>query len=108
MPYSEEQLNQATIEVIRANKLKECYIRPLAFVGLGELGLYAPNNPVSVCIAVWPWGAYLGAEGLTNGIRAKVSSFTRHHVNVMMTKSKGAGNYINSVLAKARSQKSRL
>lgn len=100
LPYSEEQLNQATIEVIRANKLKECYIRPLAFVGLGELGLYAPNNPVSVCIAVWPWGAYLGAEGLTNGIRAKVSSFTRHHVNVMMTKSKGAGNYINSVLAK--------
>ena len=100
MPYTEEQLNRATLEVIRANKLKECYIRPLAFVGLGELGLYAPKNPVSVCIAVFPWGAYLGDEGLRNGIRAKVSSFTRHHVNVMMTKSKTAGNYINSVLAK--------
>ncbi|MGN6731026.1 MAG: branched-chain amino acid transaminase [Candidatus Binatia bacterium] len=100
MPYTEEQLNRATLDVIRANKLKECYIRPLAFVGLGELGLFAPKNPVSVCIAVFPWGAYLGDEGLRNGIRAKVSSFTRHHVNVMMTKSKTAGNYINSVLAK--------
>jgi len=100
LPYTEEQLNHATLELIRANKLKECYIRPLAFVGLGELGLYAPNNPINVCIAVWPWGAYLGDEGLKNGIRAKVSSFTRHHVNVMMTKSKTTGNYINSVLAK--------
>jgi branched-chain amino acid aminotransferase len=70
------------------------------------LGLYAPKNPVSVCIAVFPWGAYLGDEGLRNGIRAKVSSFTRHHVNVMMTKSKTAGNYINSVLAKHEVKKS--
>jgi branched-chain amino acid aminotransferase len=100
LPYTVEQLNQATLELIRANKLKECYIRPLAFVGLGELGLYAPKNPINVSIAVWPWGAYLGDEGLKNGIRAKVSSFTRHHVNVMMTKSKTTGNYINSVLAK--------
>lgn len=100
LPYTEAQVCQAAIDVVRANKLKECYIRPLAFVGLGELGLYAPNNPVNVCIAVWPWGAYLGDEGLQKGIRAKISSFTRHHVNVMMTKSKGAGNYINSVLAK--------
>ena len=106
IPYTEEQLNRATLDVIRANKLKECYIRPLAFVGLGELGLYAPKNPVSVCIAVFPWGAYLGDEGLRNGIRAKVSSFTRHHVNVMMTKSKTAGNYINSVLAKHEVKKS--
>src|SRR3990172_643206 len=90
----------AYFEGIRANHLKECYIRPLAFVGLGEMGLYAPKNPVNVCIAVWPWGAYLGDEGLQNGIRAKVSSYTRHHVNVMMTKSKASGNYINSVLAK--------
>jgi len=91
---------KATLQVIRANRLKECYIRPVAFVGIGDLGLYAPDNPVHVSIAVWPWGAYLGDEGLKNGIRAKVSSFTRHHVNVMMTKSKAAGNYINSVLAK--------
>jgi branched-chain amino acid aminotransferase len=100
LPYTEEEICRAAVEVIRANKLKECYIRPLAFVGLGDLGLYAPNNPVNVCIAVWPWGAYLGDEGLQKGIRAKISSYTRHHVNVMMTKSKGAGNYINSVLAK--------
>ena len=100
LPYTEAQLIQVTLEVIRENKLKECYIRPLAFVGLGEMGLYAPKNPVNVCIAVWPWGAYLGDEGIRNGIRAKVSSFTRHHVNVMMTKSKSSGNYINSVLAK--------
>jgi branched-chain amino acid aminotransferase len=106
IPYTEAELNRATLDVIRANNLKECYIRPLAFVGLGELGLYAPNNPVSVCIAVFPWGAYLGDEGLRNGIRAKVSSFTRHHVNVMMTKSKTAGNYINSVLAKHEVKKS--
>lgn len=100
LPYTEAQLIQVTLEVIRENKLKECYIRPLAFVGLGEMGLYAPKNPVNVCIAVWPWGAYLGDEGIRNGIRAKVSSYTRHHVNVMMTKSKSSGNYINSVLAK--------
>ena len=106
IPYTEAELNRATLDVIRANNLKECYIRPLAFVGLGDLGLYAPKNPVSVCIAVFPWGAYLGDEGLQNGIRAKVSSFTRHHVNVMMTKSKTAGNYINSVLAKHEVKKS--
>lgn len=101
LPYTVEQLCRATLEVIRANKLKACYIRPLAFLGLGELGIYVPHNPVNVCIAVWPWGAYLGDEGLKNGIRAKVSSYTRHHVNVMMTKSKTTGNYVNSVLAKA-------
>lgn len=106
LPYTQEQLCVATMDLIRANKLKACYIRPLAFVGLGELGLYAPKNPINVCIAVWPWGAYLGDEGLQNGIRAKVSSFTRHHVNVMMTKSKATGNYINSVLAKHEVKKS--
>jgi branched-chain amino acid aminotransferase len=105
LPYSIEQLCQAVKDVIHANKLKECYIRPLAFLGLGELGVYAPNNPVNVCIAVWPWGAYLGEDGIKNGIRAKVSSFTRHHVNVTMTKSKASGNYVNSVLAKAEVKK---
>jgi branched-chain amino acid aminotransferase len=105
LPYSVAELEQATLEVIRANRLKECYIRPLAFLGLGDLGVYAPNNPVNVCIAVWPWGAYLGDEGLRNGIRTKISSFTRHHVNVMMTKSKTTGNYVNSVLAKAEVKK---
>jgi branched-chain amino acid aminotransferase len=101
LPYTVEQLCKATTDVICANRLKACYIRPLAFVGLGELGIYVPNNPVNVCIAVWPWGAYLGDEGIRNGIRAKVSSYTRHHVNATMTKSKTSGNYVNSVLAKA-------
>ena len=105
LPYTVEQIQQATLDTIRANGLKECYVRPAAFVGLGEMGLYAPNNPVNVCIAVWSWGAYLGDEGIKNGIRAKVSSYTRHHVNVMMTKSKAAGNYINSVLAKTEVKK---
>lgn len=105
LPYSVTELEQATLEVIRANKLKECYVRPLAFLGFGEMGVYAPHNPVNVCIAVWPWGAYLGDEGLRNGIRAKISSFTRHHVNVMMTKSKATGNYVNSVLAKAEAKR---
>jgi branched-chain amino acid aminotransferase len=105
LPYSVEQLCQATCDVIRANQLKACYIRPLAFLGLGELGVYAPQNPVNVCIAVWPWGAYLGDDGIKNGIRAKVSSYTRHHVNVTMTKSKTAANYVNSVLAKAEVKK---
>ncbi|MGH7771653.1 MAG: branched-chain amino acid transaminase [Candidatus Binatia bacterium] len=100
LPYTVEQIKLATLDIIRVNGLKECYIRPLAFVGSGEMGLYAPDNPIHVAIAAWPWGAYLGEEGIKNGIRAKVSSYTRHHVNVMMTKSKVSGNYINSVLAK--------
>jgi branched-chain amino acid aminotransferase len=100
LPYKPEQVEEAILEVIRANGLKECYIRPLAFLGVGEMGLYAPKNPIHLIIAAWPWGAYLGDDGIKNGIRAKVSSYTRHHVNVMMTKSKIAGNYVNSVLAK--------
>ncbi len=100
LPYGIEQMTEAVLEVIRVNRLKECYIRPLAFVGDGEMGLYALNNPVRVIVAAWAWGAYLGDEGLKRGIRAKVSSYTRHHVNVMMTNSKISGNYVNSVLAK--------
>ncbi|MGH7833780.1 MAG: branched-chain amino acid transaminase [Candidatus Binatia bacterium] len=100
LPYTFEQIEKAVLDVIRANDLKECYIRPLAFIGLGELGLYAPDNPLQVIVAAWSWGAYLGDEGIKNGIRAKISSYTRHHVNVMMTKSKISGNYVNSVLAK--------
>lgn len=100
LPYPAEQIKRAVLDIITVNGLKECYIRPLAFVGLGEMGLYAPDNPIQVIIAAWPWGAYLGDEGIKKGIRAKISSYTRHHVNVMMTKSKVSGNYINSVLAK--------
>lgn len=100
LPYSEEQIEQAVLEVIRVNGLEECYIRPLAFLGTGEMGLYAAQVPVHVMVAAWAWGAYLGDEGIRNGIRAKVASFTRHHVNIMMTNSKISGNYVNSVLAK--------
>jgi len=100
LSYPVDEIKKAILDVIRVNGLKECYIRPLAFVGSGDMGLYAPDNPVHVVIAAWPWGAYLGDEGIKSGIRAKVSSYTRHHVNVMMTKSKVSGNYVNSVLAK--------
>ena len=100
LPYTMEEIRQGILEVVRMNGLKECYIRPLAFLGMGEMGLYAPENPVHVIIAAWPWGAYLGDEGIKRGITAKVSSYTRHHVNAMMTKSKVSGNYINSVMAK--------
>jgi len=98
--FSPEDMEQAIRQVIKGNGLKECYIRPIAFVGVGEMGLHAPSNPIHVVIAAWPWGAYLGEDGIKNGIRAKVSSYTRHHVNVAMTKSKISGNYVNSVLAK--------
>ena len=99
-PYSAQDLGRAILETIKVNRFRECYVRPVAFVGEGEMGLYAPNNPLHVAIAVWRWGAYLGEEGMRTGIRAKVSSFVRHHVNAMMTKAKVSGNYVNSVLAK--------
>jgi len=101
IPFSPEEVNAAILETLRANKLKEAYIRPLAFVGAGGMGiLITAENPIHLSIAVWSWGAYLGDEGLKNGIRVKTSSYTRHHVNVMMTKAKICGNYVNSVLAK--------
>jgi branched-chain amino acid aminotransferase len=98
IPYPQEQLEQACLEVMRVNKLAEGYIRPVAFFGYGALGVGA-INPVQVAIAAWPWSAYLGEEGLKNGIRAKVSSFTRLHVNVNMVKAKVCGQYVNSFLA---------
>ncbi|MEW6108301.1 MAG: branched-chain amino acid transaminase [Nitrospirota bacterium] len=100
IPYTKEQIKAAIIETVKANKLSECYIRPLVYTGYGAMGLYSKDNPVNVAIAVWPWGAYLGDEGLKNGIRIKVSSFTRHHVNVDMTRAKVCGYYVNSQLAK--------
>ncbi|MEE9614026.1 MAG: branched-chain-amino-acid transaminase, partial [Thermodesulfobacteriota bacterium] len=87
-------------ETLKANALKEGYIRPLVFLGDGVMGLHPKDNPVRVAIAAWEWGAYLGEDGLKNGIKVKVSSFTRHHVNVSMTKAKVVGNYVNSILAK--------
>jgi len=98
--WSREEVVQACLETIRVNELKECYIRPLVFMGEGAMGLFSRDNPVHVTIIAWPWGAYLGEEGLVKGIRAKVSSFTRHGINASMTKAKIVGNYVNSILAK--------
>ncbi len=100
IPFTREQLCSAVIEALKINKLKEAYIRPIAFIGDGEMGLYIHTYPVRVAIACWPWGAYLGDDGLALGIRSKISSFTRHNVNAGMTKAKICGNYVNSILAK--------
>ncbi len=101
MPFTPAQITKAIKDSVKVNKLKECYIRPLVYLGYGAMGLYAKGNPVRVAIAVWPWGAYLGEDGIKHGIRVKVSSFTRLHVNVTMTKSKTCGDYVNSTLAKS-------
>ena len=100
MPYSEDEIADACIQTLTVNKLPAGYIRPIAFIGDGAMGLHPQNNPIRVAIVVWPWGAYLGDEALEKGIRAKISSFTRHHVNASMTKAKVCGNYVNSILAK--------
>jgi branched-chain amino acid aminotransferase len=100
IPFTKKEIRDAIIETVRVNRVKECYIRPLAYIGYGAMGLYPKDNPIRVSIAVWPWGAYLGDEGIEKGIRVKVSSFTRHHVNVDMTRGKVAGYYVNSQLAK--------
>lgn len=100
MPFSHEEIGQAIIDTVKVNEVRECYIRPLVYLGYGELGINNSHCPVCVSIAVWPWGAYLGEGALAEGIRVCVSSYTRHHVNVMMTKAKVVGNYANSQLAK--------
>jgi len=100
IPFTREEIRAAIHKTLVANELSEGYIRPLVFLGEGEMGLHVRNNPVRVAIAAWPWGAYLGEDGLKKGIRAKVSSFNRHHPNAAMSKGKVAGNYVNSVLAK--------
>lgn len=99
-PYTADQMVEATVETLKANKLKGAYIRPLVFIGAGAMGVHPGDNPIQTIIASWHWGAYLGEDALEKGIRVKVSSYNRHHVNVMMTKSKACGNYVNSVLAK--------
>jgi branched-chain amino acid aminotransferase len=100
LPFTAEQITSAIKQTVHENALEECYIRPLVYVGYGKLGLNPLGIPIRVAIAAWPWGAYLGEEGLTSGIRVRISSFTRHHPNIMMTKAKVVGNYANSQLAK--------
>jgi len=99
IPYTREQLNEAQREVVCANKLDSCYLRPIAFYGSEKMGVSPKGAKVHVAIAAWPWGAYLGAEGLEKGIRVKTSSYARHHVNVSMCRAKYSGTYANSILA---------
>jgi branched-chain amino acid aminotransferase len=103
LPYEPEQIREATNELIRRNGLSSCYIRPLAFRGYGEMGLYAKSAPVEVIVAVWPWGAYLGEEGKQKGIRAKVSSWRRISPAGLIPHAKASGQYLNSILAKTES-----
>ena len=100
IPYSKKEVRDAVIKTVKVNKVKECYIRPLVYIGYGAMGLYPKENPVSLSIAVWPWGAYLGEKGLESGIRIKTSSFIRNHVNSNMARGKVCGYYVNSQLAK--------
>jgi branched-chain amino acid aminotransferase len=100
MPYDRKQIGDAIVETVRINKLEACYIRPLVYIGYGAMGVYPGDNPIRVAIGAWQWGTYLGEEALTKGIRARISSFTRHHVNVAMTRAKISGHYVNSILAK--------
>ncbi|MCW8959532.1 MAG: branched-chain amino acid transaminase [Gammaproteobacteria bacterium] len=99
MPFDKETLNAAQRAAVRENNLESAYIRPMCFYGSEGMGLRADNLKVHVIIAAWSWGAYLGAEGMEKGIRIRTSSYTRHHVNITMTKAKANGNYINSMLA---------
>jgi branched-chain amino acid aminotransferase len=99
IPYSRDQIIAAQKEVVRANELDECYIRPIAFYGSEKMGVSPKGTQVHVAIAAWPWGAYLGADALEQGIRVKTSSFARHHVNVSMCRAKYSGTYANSILA---------
>ncbi|MGH2987113.1 MAG: branched-chain amino acid transaminase [Solirubrobacterales bacterium] len=103
--YELEQIREATHELIRRNGLDSCYVRPLAFRGYGEMGLYAHTAPVEVMVAVWPWGSYLGEEGKRNGVRAKVSSWRRISPSGLIPHAKATGHYLNSILAKTESAK---
>jgi len=98
MPWTREQIAEACRDTVRANRLRECYIRPIAFLGDGEMGL-AARPRTRVAVAAWPWGAYLGDHGLRDGVRLKTSSFQRFHPNTLLTKAKAVGHYVNSILA---------
>lgn len=99
VPYDLQTLIDAQIAVVRESQLESCYMRPLIWIGSEKLGIAAKGNTIHVAIAAWPWGAYLGEDGLAKGIRVKTSSFSRHHVNVSLVRAKASGYYINSILA---------
>jgi branched-chain amino acid aminotransferase len=100
IPFGQKEIEEASLETLRRNQLEEGYIRPIAFIGEGAMGLNPGTNAIRVAVIAWPWGSYLGEDGMQNGIRAKISSFSRHHVNAKMTKGKTCGDYVNSILAK--------
>lgn len=99
IPFEFDEIVEAQRQVVRANRLESCYLRPIAWIGSEKLGVSARGNTVHVAVAAWPWGAYLGEDGLNKGIRVKTSSFSRHHVNVSLVRAKASGYYINSILA---------
>ena len=99
IPFSQEQVNEAQRAVVRENKLDACYLRPLVWIGDKKLGVSPKGNTIHVMVAAWAWGAYLGEDGITKGIRVKTSSYTRHHVNITMTQAKSVSNSTNSILA---------
>lgn len=99
IPFTTEEVMQAQLEVIRANKLESCYLRPLTWIGSEKLGVSPKGNKIHLMIAAWNWGAYLGEEGMKRGIRVKTSSYTRHHPNITMIHAKAVSNYTNSILA---------
>ncbi|HEV2755898.1 MAG TPA: branched-chain amino acid transaminase [Actinomycetota bacterium] len=100
IPHGVDELVEATRDLVRVNGLRSCYVRPIAYRGYGEIGVNPAGNPVDVCIAVWPWGTYLGEEALTKGVRMTVSSWRRHDPNIIPPQAKVTGAYVNSVLAK--------
>lgn len=99
IPHKAAEINQACADVVRENNLESAYIRPLSFYGSEGMGLRADNLTVNTIVAAWSWGAYLGEDGMKNGIRIRTSSYNRHHVNISMCKAKATGNYMNSMLA---------
>lgn len=99
IPFSQQEAMDVQREVVRANKLESCYIRPLVWIGDKKLGVSPKGNTIHLMVAAWEWGAYLGEEGMKKGIRVKTSSYTRHHVNITMTQAKAVSNYTNSILA---------
>ena len=99
IPFTKEQVNEAQKAVVRENQLKSCYLRPLVWIGDRKLGVSPKGNTIHLMVAAWPWGAYLGEDGMQRGIRVKISSYTRHHVNITMTQAKAVSNYTNSILA---------
>ena len=105
VPFTPDELIEATVETVRVNNVESCYIRPIVYLGYGEMGLNPLPCPVNVSIAIWPWGSYLGDDGIRNGVRMKISSWKRHDPNIMPPAAKGTGMYINSSQAKVEALK---